>query len=90
MLGRAITKELGKYPQQWKTVYAIARSQKEDYPSNVIFRHIDLTGSAEDMAAESLKGVHAEYVFFAAYLQKDTDQENWDVNGGQIFQRILG
>ena len=31
--------------------------------------------------AEQLNGIEAEYVFFAAYLQKDTEQENWDVNG---------
>lgn len=34
--------------------------------------------------AKGLKGVEGEYVFFAAYLQKNTEQENWDVNGGLI------
>jgi hypothetical protein len=42
--------------------------------------HIDLTGKAVEIAKE-LQGIHAEYLFFAAYLQKDTEQENWDVNG---------
>jgi len=32
--------------------------------------------------AQELHGVEGEYVFFSAYLQKDTEQENWDVNGG--------
>ncbi len=31
--------------------------------------------------AKSLEGVEAEYVFFAAYLQKDSEQANWEVNG---------
>lgn len=35
--------------------------------------------------AKQLEGVEAEYLFFAAYLQKDTEQENWDVNGGLVM-----
>ncbi len=31
--------------------------------------------------AKQLHGIEAEYVFFAAYLQKDSEQANWDVNG---------
>jgi hypothetical protein len=46
----------------------------------VVHNHIDLTTSAEDMAKD-LKDVRGEYVFFAAYLQKDSEQDNWDVNG---------
>jgi len=34
--------------------------------------------------AENLKNVRGEYIFFAAYLQKDTEQENWDVNGAML------
>jgi nucleoside-diphosphate-sugar epimerase len=34
--------------------------------------------------ANDLKSVRGEYVFFAAYLQKDTEQENWDVNGTML------
>ncbi len=41
---------------------------------------IDLTSGPQEMA-KHLKGVEAEYVFFAAYLQKDTEEENWNVNG---------
>ncbi len=41
---------------------------------------LDLAGSAEDMA-RSLRGLEAEYVFFAAYLQKDSEEANWEVNG---------
>lgn len=71
---------LSEDPKQWETVHALSRSQKEQYPSNVKHDFIDLTGDAKEMA-QQLKGVEAEYVFFAAYLQKDTEQENWDVNG---------
>jgi hypothetical protein len=31
--------------------------------------------------AQQLKTVKGEYLFFAAYLQKDSEQDNWDVNG---------
>lgn len=34
--------------------------------------------------AKQLDGVEAEYVFFSAYLQKDSDQENWDVNSAML------
>lgn len=31
--------------------------------------------------AEELRDVKGEYVFFAAYMEKASEQENWDVNG---------
>ena len=74
---------LGKDPKQWRIVHALSRSQKEKYPSNVKHDTIDLTGSTQEMAKQ-LQGVEAEYLFFAAYLQKDSDQENWDVNGAML------
>ncbi|KAI9724977.1 MAG: hypothetical protein M1812_000253 [Candelaria pacifica] len=83
ILGREIVSALGKDPKQWHTVHALSRSQKEKYSQNVQHTSIDLTSSARDMA-EQLAGVEAEYVFFAAYLQKDTEQENWDVNGAML------
>jgi hypothetical protein len=46
--------------------------------------HLDLTGKPAEMANE-LEGIHAEYLFFSAYLQKDTEQENWDVNGTLVL-----
>ena len=61
-------------------MYALSRSQKEKYPSHVKHDTIDLTGDAKAMA-EQLQGVEGEYLFFAAYLQKDSEQEMWDVNG---------
>ncbi|KAK4697383.1 hypothetical protein P7C71_g677, partial [Lecanoromycetidae sp. Uapishka_2] len=83
ILGREIVHALGKDPKQWETVHALSRSQKEKYPSNVKHDTIDLTGDAKQMAKQ-LEGVEAEYVFFAAYLQKDSEQENWDVNGAML------
>ncbi|KAM7201972.1 Iridoid synthase [Naviculisporaceae sp. PSN 640] len=80
ILGREIVKELAK---DWKQVHALSRSKKDDYPSNVEHNYIDLTSSAEEMA-KTLQGVEAEYIFFAAYLQKDSEQENWDVNGDML------
>ena len=83
ILGREIVHALGKDSKQWETVHALSRSQKEQYPSNVKHDFIDLTSDAKEMAKQ-LQGVEAEYVFFAAYLQKDTEQENWDVNGAML------
>ena len=80
ILGREIVHALGKNSKQWHTVYAFSRSKKEQYPSNVQHNFIDLTSDAKAMA-QQLKGVEAEYVFFAAYLSKQSEQENWDVNG---------
>ena len=83
ILGREIVHALCKDPSHWQTVHALSRSQKEEYPSNVKHDTIDLTSSAQDMAKQ-LQGVEAEYVFFCAYLQKDSEQENWDVNGAML------
>ena len=79
ILGREIVFALGRDPATWKSVHALSRSQKESYPSNVKHDAVDLTGDAQKLAAQ-LKGVEAEYVFFAAYLQKDDEQAMWDVN----------
>ncbi|KAG8529157.1 uncharacterized protein KY384_005792 [Bacidia gigantensis] len=83
ILGRGIVAALGNNAKQWQTVYALSRSQKENFPPNVKTHLLDLTKDAHGMAKQ-LEGVQAEYVFFAAYLQKDTDQENWDVNGAML------
>lgn len=80
ILGREIVKELSRSPEEWKTIYALSRSKKDEYPSHVVHKHIDLLSSADQMAKD-LQGVEAEYIFFSAYLQKDTEQENWEVNG---------
>jgi nucleoside-diphosphate-sugar epimerase len=83
ILGREIVAELSKAPEKWKTIHALSRSKKEDFASNVVHDHIDLSASADEMA-QQLSHVSGEYVFFAAYLQKDTEQENWDVNGAML------
>ncbi|KAK3955722.1 hypothetical protein QBC32DRAFT_22854 [Pseudoneurospora amorphoporcata] len=85
--GREIVKELSSNPSQWKTIHALSRSKKEDFGSNVQHHHIDLLNSAQDMAKDlsSIPDLTAvEYVFFSAYLQKDTEQENTDVNGAML------
>ncbi|KAI9680842.1 MAG: hypothetical protein M1817_004282 [Caeruleum heppii] len=83
ILGREIVFALSKDSKQWQTVHALSRSQKEDYPANVKHAHIDLTSNAQELAKQ-IQGVEAEYLFFAAYLQKETDQENWDANGDML------
>lgn len=72
-------KELGREPGRWKMVYALSRSQKDEYPSNVAHSNVDLLSSAQDMAKE-LKSVEGEYIFFAAYLQEQDPEKETEVN----------
>jgi len=83
ILGREIVKEMGNEPGKWTTVHALSRSQKDNYPSNVVHDHIDLLDSAADMA-NSLKDVAGEYVFFAAYFQQESEEKEWEVNGDML------
>lgn len=83
ILGREIVFELGKHRQQWPTIHALSRSQKEDYPDTVIHNHIDLQSTPDEMAKD-LQNVRGEYIFFAAYLAQDTEQAAWDVNGAML------
>lgn len=75
-------KELAE--KHWSHIFAMSRSKKDEYPSNVSHQHLDLTGTAEDIASE-LRGVEAEYIFFAAYLAKDDEKEATQVNGTLSF-----
>ncbi|KAF2096873.1 NAD dependent epimerase/dehydratase family protein [Rhizodiscina lignyota] len=83
ILGRAIVHELSAHAQQWPTVHALSRSKTESYPSNVIHNHVDLTSPSKEMA-EQLAAVKGEYLFFSAYLQQDSEQANFDVNGDML------
>jgi nucleoside-diphosphate-sugar epimerase len=83
ILGREIVRELGQHRQQWPTIHALSRSKKEEYPDNVIHNHIDLQSSPDDMAND-LKSVRGEYVFFAAYLAQDKEDDAWEVNGRML------
>ncbi|KAK4233580.1 nad dependent epimerase dehydratase family protein [Achaetomium macrosporum] len=89
ILGREIVRRLSNNPQKWKKIHAFSRSQKEQHPTSVEHSFLDLAGSAEDMA-RALRGIEAEYVFFAAYLQKDSDQANWEVNGDMLQNFLSG
>lgn len=82
ILGGAIVHELASH-KEWTKVHALSRSKKEDYPSSVEHNHIDLTASAEDIAKD-LKGIEADYLFFAAYLQDEDEQKMCDLNGGML------
>ena len=42
-----------------------------------------LPARADDIA-KSLQGVNTDYVFFAAYLEKPEEQQNWEVNGDML------
>ena len=85
MLGRQIVHLLGTSPETWTKVHALSRSQKEKYPDNVEHDTIDLSGDISVMT-DQLKHVEGEYLFFAAYLQKDSEEESWEVNGKTCYQ----
>ncbi|KAF2263533.1 hypothetical protein CC78DRAFT_544919 [Lojkania enalia] len=85
ILGREMVHELDQHASQWPIVHELSRSKKEDYPFNVLYNHIDLTLSVDQMT-NSLKIVQGEYIFFAAHL--DTEKKNYDVNR-QILSNFL-
>jgi nucleoside-diphosphate-sugar epimerase len=49
----------------------------------VIHNHIDLQSSPDEMAND-LKSVRGDYIFFAAYLAKDDEEDAWEVNGRML------
>jgi hypothetical protein len=71
---------LEKNPSRWTKIHALSRSKKDDCPHNVVHKSVDFTTDANVMA-KAMSGVEADYVFFAAYLQQNSEKENWDVNG---------
>ncbi|KAF1839617.1 hypothetical protein BDW02DRAFT_635501 [Decorospora gaudefroyi] len=83
ILGRQIVFELGQHRQQWPTIHALSRSKKEDYPETVIHNHIDLQSSPDEMAHD-LENVRGEYIFFAAYLAQEKEEDAWEVNGRML------
>ncbi|KAK3055850.1 hypothetical protein LTR09_003084 [Extremus antarcticus] len=83
ILGREIVAALGQDKQTWPTVYALSRSQKLEWPENVKQQQLDLTASAQEMAKE-LGNVQPEYIFFAAYLAEDSEEEATKVNGAML------
>ena len=83
ILGREIVNALGQDKQSWPTVYALSRSQKLQWPENVKQQQLDLQASAEDMAKE-LGSVQPDYIFFTAYLAKDSEEEATKVNGAML------
>jgi len=84
ILGREIVAALGK-DSRWTKIHALSRSQKDEYPPSVQHDHIDLTGSAQDLAKQlQSQGVEGEYLFFAAYLAKPDEKEASDVNGSML------
>ncbi|KAK0632936.1 hypothetical protein B0T14DRAFT_533237 [Immersiella caudata] len=74
ILSREIVKQMGLDSGKWKTVHALSRCQKDDYPFTVVHNHIYLMNSVENMAKE-LKDVKTEYVFFAAYFQQESEEK---------------
>jgi hypothetical protein len=74
---------LGQDKKQWPTVYALSRSQKLNWPDNIKQQQLDLLASAQDMAKE-LGDIRPEYIFFTAYLAKDSEEEATKVNGAML------
>lgn len=83
ILGREIVHELSKDRQQWPTIHALSRSKKEQFCETVVHHHIDLLSSADEMAND-INSVQGSVVFYAGYMEKATEQENWDTNGAML------
>ena len=83
MIGRAIVKALGDDSKTWTTVYALSRSQKLRWPSNVKTHQLDLQADAKDMAKE-LGDIKPDYVFFTAYLAQNTEEAATKVNSAML------
>lgn len=83
ILGREIVLALGRDKKTWSTVWALSRSQKLEWPSNVKSQHLDLQASAKDMA-EELGDIKPDYIFFAAYLAQDSEEKATQVNGAML------
>ncbi|KAF9880418.1 nad dependent epimerase dehydratase family protein [Colletotrichum karsti] len=83
ILGREIVRELSSMPDEWSKIYALSRSRKEVFPDHVVQSHLDLCGKPSEMANE-LRDIEAEYVFFAAYLEQDTEAKSAKVNGDML------
>lgn len=83
ILGREVVNALGQDKQTWSTVYALSRSQQLQWPSNVKQQQLDLQASAQEQAKE-LGDIKPEYIFFAAYLAKDSEEEATKVNGAML------
>ncbi|KAJ2990136.1 hypothetical protein NUW58_g3104 [Xylaria curta] len=84
ILGREIVKELCSRPDEWTAVYTMSRSKKEDFGPQVRHIHLDLNAKPEDMAKD-MANLQVDYVFFAAYLQMNSEEENTRVNGTSEF-----
>ncbi|CAI4217743.1 unnamed protein product [Parascedosporium putredinis] len=72
-----------RQPQTVETRPRRLAQQKEDFRGSVQHASIDLLGSSDDIA-DGLRGVEAEYLFFAAYMERESEQESWDVNGDML------
>ncbi|KAJ4318875.1 hypothetical protein N0V94_004205 [Neodidymelliopsis sp. IMI 364377] len=83
ILGKEIVKALSQDEKQWNKIYALSRSKADQYPKHVEHAHLDLTGSANDMAKE-LSHIDADYIFFAAYLADDDPEEATRINGEML------
>lgn len=83
ILGREIVMALGQDKKTWPTVYALSRSRKLEWPSNVKQQQLDLQASAKDMAKE-LGDIKPEYIFFTAYLAQDSEEDATKVNGAML------
>ncbi len=82
--GQTIAKQL--LGQGW-TVYGLSR-REQGLPEGVIHVKADLLDAAETKSA--LAGIRPEVVFMTAWVKKDTEAENIEVNGATIRNLLAG
>jgi aspartate-semialdehyde dehydrogenase len=89
ILGREIVTALGHDPK-WTKVHALSHSQKGKFPPSVQHDTIDLLSSAQNISKQlKSQKVDGEFLFFAAYMAKSSEQENCDVNGISLFLTLI-
>ncbi|KAI5842516.1 NAD dependent epimerase/dehydratase family protein [Morchella snyderi] len=96
--GLALIRALSADPKTWAQIYAVSRSAPSvsTFPANVQHVPLDLLGCVADIAKLLKQRINepssddAIYVFFAAYLEKETEEEQSDVNGALLCNFLEG
>lgn len=96
--GLALVRTLSADPKTWTQIHAVSRSAPSAstlFPANVQHLPLDLLGGVADIAKTLKQKINelsndAIYVFFAAYLEQDTEEKLSDVNGALLRNFLEG
>lgn len=96
--GLALIRTLSADPKTWTQIHAVSRSALSVstlFPANVQHVPLDLLGGVADIAKALKQRINelsndAIYVFFAAYLEQETEEKLSDVNGALLRNFLEG